>query len=94
MNSNYRRLQRFFAEVRFDYDAIACFIVRFMGIESGPWMLALDRTNWKFGKKHINILMLAICHKGVAVPLMWMVLGQAGNSSTRHRAALQGNRTK
>jgi hypothetical protein len=65
--SFFRRLQRFFAGVRFDYDAIACFIVRFMGIESGPWMLALDRTNWKFGKKHINILMLAICHKGVAV---------------------------
>jgi hypothetical protein len=86
--SNYRRLQRFFQQVRLDYDALARFIVRFMGIESGPWMLALDRTNWEFGQKHINILMLAICHQGIAIPLLWTVLGRAGNSSTRQRTAL------
>jgi len=88
VSSNYRRLQRFFAEVSFDFDALARFIVRFMGIEKGPWKLALDRTNWKFGRAHINILVLAIVHQGVAIPLLWTVLGRAGNSSTKRRTAL------
>jgi hypothetical protein len=88
ISSNYRRLQRFFQQVSLDFDAIARFIVRFMGVEDGPWMLVIDRTNWKFGKKHINILMLAIAHKGIAIPLMWTLLGRAGNSSTKQRTAL------
>jgi len=31
--------------------------------------LALDRTNWKWGKKNINIFTLAIAYKGVAIPV-------------------------
>jgi len=88
VSSNYRRLQRFFAEVSFDFDALARFIVRFMGIENMRWKVALDRTNWKFGRTHINILVLAIVHQGVAIPLLWTVLGRAGNSSTKCRTAL------
>jgi len=69
ISSNYRRLQRFFQHTRLDFDALARFIVRFMGIENGPWMLAIS-------------------YKGVGIPLMWTVPGQAGNSGTKHRTAL------
>jgi hypothetical protein len=31
--------------------------------------LCMDRTNWKFGKKYINILYLAVSFNGIAVPL-------------------------
>jgi len=40
-------------------------IVRIVDLGTGPWLLALDRTCWKFGRYDINILMLAIIHKGI-----------------------------
>lgn len=46
------------------------------------------RTNWKFGKAEINFLVLGIAHQGMALPVMWTVLDQAGNSDTEERASL------
>jgi hypothetical protein len=66
--SNYRRLQRFFAQVILDGSQVARVIVRIAGLGSGPWLLALDRTFWKFGPYDINILMLAIIQNGIASP--------------------------
>jgi hypothetical protein len=86
--SNYRRLQRFFAQVILDTSQLARVIVRIAGLGSGPWLLALDRTCWKFGRHDINILMLAIIHNGIAIPVMWDVLGRAGTSTTAQRSAL------
>jgi hypothetical protein len=86
--SNYRRLQRFFEQVILDASQLARVIVRIAGLGSGPWLLALDRTCWKFGRHDINILMLAIIHNGIAIPVMWDVLGRAGTSTTAQRSAL------
>ena len=86
--SNYRRLQRFFEQVVLDSDQLARIVVRIAGIGSGPWLLALDRTCWKFGRRDLNILMLAIVHNGIAIPVLWDVLDRAGNSTTAHREAL------
>ena len=44
-SSNYRRLQRFFEQVDFDYDRLAEFLVAMMGLQAGPWRLTMDRTN-------------------------------------------------
>src|SRR3954462_12454232 len=86
--SNYRRLQRFFEQVVLDSDQLARIVVRIAGIGSGPWLLALDRTCWKFGRRDLNILMLAIVHNGIAIPVMWDILGRAGTSPTAQRSAL------
>ena len=86
--SNDRRLQRFFEQVILDASQLARMIVRIAGLGSGPWLLALDRTCWKFGRYDINILMLAIIHNGIAIPVMWDVLGRAGTSTTAQRSAL------
>src|SRR3954466_12824542 len=86
--SNDRRLQRFFEQVILDGSQLARVIVRIAGVGSGPWLLALDRTCWKFGRQDINILMLAIIRNGIAIPVMWDVLGRAGTSPTAHRSAL------
>jgi len=59
-----------------------------MGLKDKPWRLALDRTNWKFGRCHINILMLGIVHEKVCIPLFWVLLGKAGNSNARERTDL------
>ncbi len=89
-SSTERRLRRFFQYVRFDETLIARLIVHLMGLSGKPWELALDRTNWKFGKCHINILMLGIVHNGVCVPLLWTMLCKAGNSNAAARTDLLG----
>ncbi|POZ50587.1 hypothetical protein [Methylovulum psychrotolerans] len=40
------------------------------------------------GKRDINILMLSVVYKGVAIPVYWMLLNKQGNSNTRERIAL------
>lgn len=54
----------------------------------GKHYLILDRTNWKLGSQHINVLMLSVAHDGIAIPLFWINLGRAGNSNTTQRIAL------
>lgn len=51
----------------------------------------MDRTNWKFGRKHINFLVLSIIVGKISIPLVWKVLPQKtkrGNSNTAQRIAL------
>ena len=57
--STYRWLQRFFQFVALPEDWSAHLVVQLLGV-SGPWYLCLDRTNWKVGKRDVNIPMLAI----------------------------------
>lgn len=64
--STYRRLQRFIKEEIIPSRALAKLIVAIKGLDSGDnkgksWKLTMDRTNWKIGKIHINILYLAVC---------------------------------
>lgn len=87
-DSNYRRLQRFFSEFRMDYNALAKLIVSIFKFNQGKHYLILDRTNWQWGKRDINILFLCIAYKKIAVPIFWLVLNKKGNSSTRERIAL------
>ena len=53
-----------------------------------PWVLALDRTEWKLGETPINLLVLAVVCKGCAVPLLWRPLEKPGASDTGERIAL------
>jgi len=55
------------------------------------WILAIDRTNWKFGKRHINILTVGVVVNKVAFPIAWMTLPQKtkrGNSNASQRIKL------
>lgn len=66
----YRRLQRFVAEVSIPWRVLPKMLVSMMALEEREqWVLCMDRTNWKFGKKHINILYLAVSFNGIAIPL-------------------------
>ena len=85
--STYRRLQRFFQYVRPPEDWAAKVIVALSGAKL-PWLLCLDRTNWKIGKKEANILVLAIVTQRFRIPLMWTILDRAGTSNTEERIAL------
>lgn len=72
--SHYKRLQRFLRS--FDLNAVAVARLLLSWLQSGinlkpPYIVSLDRTNWKFGRTEINVLMLAIVYKGIAFPLLW-----------------------
>jgi len=84
--SNYKRLQRFFRHFEMDFSALARLMARWLPEE--PWVLCLDRTLWQVGKSNVNVLMLAIAYRGIAVPLMWTVMEKKGNSNTDERITL------
>jgi hypothetical protein len=86
-SSSYRRLQRFFQFVSLDEDWLARAVIKFLKL-SPPWILCLDRTNWKIGKSNVNILMLAIVTRRVRIPLMWTMLDKQGSSNSLERIAL------
>jgi hypothetical protein len=87
--SHYKRIQRFLRGFDLDFGALAHLLAALAGPEP-PWVLSLDRTNWKLGKADINFLVLALVHRGVAFPLVWTVLGKAGSSDTQERIDLLG----
>jgi len=87
VDSHYKRIQRFLRQFPIDSTIIARLIAAILPLEK-TWIVCLDRTNWRLGLIEINILFLAVAHKGAAIPLFWMTLGKAGNSSTQERIVL------
>jgi Transposase DDE domain len=95
-SSAYIRLRRLL-QFDLDLDALTLFLATLCAVPP-PWTLAIDRTNWKWGKAHINILMLCIVVEGISFPLLWTVLnkeekegkslGKTGNSNTKERIQL------
>lgn len=83
--SKYRRLQRFFAKFEVDYKVVAEFMFNLFGFRNKKVYLSMDRTNWKWGRTDINILMLAVIYKGTAIPLIWAMVNGPGNSATKQR---------
>ena len=86
--SRYRRIQRFINDYSIDFDKVAWFIMRLFDFINNDYYLVLDRTNWKWGEKNINILVLAIAYRGIAIPIYWLLLNKRGNSNYRERIAL------
>lgn len=85
--SNYKRLQRFFREFRFNYSEFARSVVAWLGVQE-DWVLTLDRTQWEFGHQMHNILMLGIAYQGVSIPILWTLLPNRANSYSYQRKAL------
>jgi hypothetical protein len=86
-NSSYRRIQRFMKEFDFPMKVVSSLIFSLLPSKINL-VLVLDRTNWKFGSKNINILMLGISYKNVAFPLMFKMLDKRGNSDMLERIEL------
>lgn len=86
--SRYRRFQRFFALFRFKPQSLGALILSLLPKPAESWVLAMDRTNWKFGKTHINILVVTVVLDGVGFPIAWLMLPvrtKRGNSNKHHR---------
>lgn len=85
--SNYRRIQRFFAEFDIPYEAVTRLILHLLPIKT-DFTVSIDRTNWKLGKFNINILTAGIIYEGVAFPMCWHLLKKRGNSNRDERIHL------
>jgi len=83
-----RRFYRFFQHVTLEGAVTARIVVALLGLEGKPWVLAMDRTNWDFGRATINFLMISVEWNGIGIPLTWTLLPKTGNSSAAERIAL------
>ncbi len=86
-SSNYKRINRFMCNFSFSFDSIAKFVASTFPF-GNAWYIAIDRTNWKFGKKDINVFVLSICHGGIGIPLFWKTLDKRANTKTKDRIEL------
>jgi len=65
-----------------------CLLVINTLCRSDKCYLLLDRTNWEYGKRKINLLVVGVLYRDVFIPLVWKDLGRAGNSNSKQRLAL------
>jgi len=75
-SSKTQRIYRFFRDQIFNYNQIAKFILGIFKQDS--YVIALDRTCWKFGKSDINILFLVIVIGKISVPIYWQSMDHGG----------------
>lgn len=50
--------------------------------------LLMDRTEWENGNIWVNILMVTVVYKRIAIPIAWIVLPTRDNSSIHARSEL------
>src|ERR1700709_459217 len=86
--SVHRRLEWFFSDVRLNEADVARLVLAALSLAAKPWHLAIDRTNWQFGKTDLNLLVLSVAHGDVCIPLFWRILDRAVNSKTAARIEL------
>lgn len=91
--SRYRRFQDFFLNFALCLPSVARVILARIPRPPGGYVLAMDRTNWQFGRREINFLAIAIVLGKVSIPLVWKVLPRktkGGNSNVGQRIDLMG----
>jgi len=86
-DSHYKRIQRFLRFFELPYAVIALALLRRLPL-SPPYVLTMDRTNWQLGQTPLNLLVVGVAYKGVAIPILWMALEKKGNSNTQERKAV------
>jgi hypothetical protein len=86
--SNYRRLQRFFAHFDPGADTLTRLLLALRPDPDEPLTLVIDRTEWKFGTKRVNLLTVGYLLDGLTIPLRWRELGRGGNSNYHDRRAV------
>lgn len=88
IDSRYKRACRFFSKFEFDLTSIARWIFTLFFDKGQKIYVAIDRTNWYWGKAKINVFMLSICYEGIAIPIFWRLLNKAGTTNAKEQIAL------
>ena len=85
--SNYRRIQRFFQEYMMNFVKIGQMLISMLPRQT-KYVVAIDRTNWEFGKTPINIMLISLVYKDISLPVCWMLLDKKGFSNHYERIEL------
>lgn len=85
--TNYRRIQRFLAHFTFDFDALTRLLLALRASQE-PLILVIDRSEWDFGEKTINLLVVGYSEAGIVVPLSWIELDKRGATNEEERIDL------
>ncbi|KTC86768.1 hypothetical protein [Legionella brunensis] len=88
IESRCKRVKRFFSGFEVDFTPISLWIYSLFFSKNQKIYLAIDRTNWYWGKSKVNIFMLSVCYEGLAIPLFWTLLNKAGNTIAKEQIAL------
>jgi len=85
----YNRLIRFFqtGNSKLILRGVCLLVIKTL-CSSKECYLLLDRTNWEFGKRKINLLVIGLLYKEVFIPLVWKDLEKKGNSNSKERLSL------
>ncbi len=81
------RIERLLLEQEINFTVIGKIIVKLMQ-PLGKLMIAIDRTNWKFGSSNLNFFVAAVVYGSITIPIAWLLLDKKGNSSTAERKKL------
>lgn len=76
--------QRFLAQMVLDLDAVAGYLKSRIPFD-GPYILTMDRTNWKFVDVNINVLALGIAYDHMSFPILFRLLPKRGNSNFKEQ---------
>jgi hypothetical protein len=60
-DSNYRRIQRFMSEFAFDFETFGRFLLSLLPGQKEGFLVVMDRTEWHFGSKPVNVLTGRVC---------------------------------
>lgn len=82
--SNYKRIQRFLRCFELPYATVALALVRQAGV-AAPFVVTLDRTEWQLGSVWLNLLVVGVAYRGVALPVLWRALPKKGCASTEEK---------
>ena len=88
LSSKVVRLERWFLKQNLDYSLIGKLIVGLLGCGGSEMTIAIDRTNWRYGKRDLNFLVASVVCGAISVPVVWLLLDKKGSSSALERIEL------
>lgn len=87
LHAQITKVERWFLHQAMDFVNVGKLILKLLGKE-GKLMVAIDRTNWQFGKKDLNFFVAAVVYGNISIPIACILLDKRGNSSTAEREKL------
>jgi hypothetical protein len=88
--SSYKRIQRFLRSFELPMTELGHLLIRLMKL-TPPFVVVIDRTEWKFGSVWHNILTLSVASEDVAVPILWRFLKRKGCSFDAERQEIMSD---
>ena len=85
--SRYKQITRFLGSDNLDWSGWTGLILKLSGVK-GKLTLIVDRTDWKLGSKHFNLLVFSILTTWGSIPIGVKDLNKRGNSSSTERKEL------